>query len=48
MQELIQSIMKVQKEIKLVGTDDYKRQISKKETKTEGMHQKLNENNRAK
>ena len=45
LQEIIQSIMQLQKEIKLIGTDDYDRQISKKEMKTEGIHQKLNENN---
>ena len=48
LQEIIQSIMQLQKEIKLIGTDDYDRQISKKEMKTEVIHQKLNENNRAK
>ena len=40
--------MKLHKEIKLVETADYDRQISKKEMKTEGMHQKLNKNNRTK
>ena len=40
--------MQLQKEIKLIGTDDYDRQISKKEMKTEGIHQKLNENSRTK
>ena len=45
LQELIQSIMQLQKEIKLIGTDDYDRKISKKEIKTEGIHQKLNEDN---
>ena len=48
LQEIIQSIMQLQKEIKLIGTDDYDRQISKKEMKTEEIHQKLNENNRTK
>ena len=48
LQEIIQSIMQIQKEIKLIGTDDYDRQISKKEMKTLGIHQKLNENNRTK
>ena len=38
--------MQLQKEIKLIGTDDYDRQISKEEMKTEGIHQKLNKNNR--
>ena len=37
-----------QKVIKLIGTDDYDRQINKKEMKTLGIHQKLNENNRTK
>ena len=46
--EIIQSIMQLQKEIKLIGTDDYDRKISKKEMKTEGINQKLNENNRTK
>ena len=40
--------MKLQKEIKLAETADYDRQISKKEMKTEGMHQKLNKNIRTK
>ena len=35
MQRLIQSILKLQKEIELVGTDGYDIQISKKEMKTE-------------
>ena len=48
LQEIIQSIMQLQKEIKLIGTDDYDRQISKKEMKTLGIHQKLNENNMTK
>ena len=48
LQEIIQSIMQLQKEIKLIGTDDYDRQISKQEMKTLGIHQKLNENNRTK
>ena len=48
LQELIQSKMQLLKEIKLIGTDDYDRQISKKEMKTLGIHQKLNENNRTK
>ena len=39
MQILIQSIMKLQKEVKLLGTDDYDRQTKKKEMK-------LNESNR--
>ena len=38
--------MQLQKEIKLIGTDDYDRQISKEEMKTEEIHQKLNKNNR--
>ena len=42
------NIMKFQKEIKLVETADYDRQISKKEMKTEWMHQKLNKNTRTK
>ena len=37
-----------QKAIKLLGTNDYDRQINKKEMKTLGIHQKLNENNRTK
>ena len=45
LQELIQSIIRLQKEIKLIGTNDYDRKISKKEMKTEGIHQKLNEDN---
>ena len=40
--------MQLQKEIKLIGTNDYDRQISKKEMKTLGIHQKLNKNNRTK
>ena len=48
LQELIQSVMQLQKEIKLIGTDDYDRQISKKEMKTLGIHQKQKENNRTK
>ena len=40
--------MQLQKEIKLIRTDDYDKQISKKEMKTEGIHQKLNDNNRTK
>ena len=48
LQDQIQSLMMLQKEMKLVGTDGYDRQIIKKEIKTEGMHQKLNENKRAK
>ena len=44
-QEIIQSIMQLQKEIKLIWTDAYDIQISKKEMKTEGIHQKKNENN---
>ena len=39
LQVLIQSVMKLQKEIKLAETDGYDRHISKKEMK-------LNENNR--
>ena len=38
--------MQLQKEIKLIGIDDYDRQISTEEMKTEGIHQKLNKNNR--
>ena len=41
LQMLLQSIMKLQKEVKLLGTEDYDRQTSKKEMK-------LNENNRTK
>ena len=41
LQILIQSIMKLQKEVKLLGTDDYDRQTKKKEMK-------LNESNRTK
>ena len=41
LQMLFQSIMKLQKEVKLLGTEDYDRQTSKKEMK-------LNENNRTK
>ena len=48
LQEIIQSIMQLQKEIKRIGTDDYDRQIRKKEMKTLGINQKLNENNRTK
>ena len=48
LQEIIQSMMQLQKEIKLIGTDDYDRQINKREMKTEGIHQKQNENNRTK
>ena len=40
--------MQLQKEIKFIRTDDYSRQISKEELKTEGIHQKLNKNNRTK
>ena len=48
LQEIIQSIMQLQKEIKLIWTDAYDIQISKKEMKTEGKHQKKNENNNKK
>ena len=48
LQEIIQSIMQLQKEIKLIGTDDYDRQISKKEMKTLGIHQKLKEKRKLK
>ena len=41
MQEIIQSVIKLQQEIKLAGTDGYDKQINKKEMK-------LNENNRTK
>ena len=42
--------MQLQKEIKLIGTvtGDYDRQISNDNMITEGIHQKLNKNNRTK